>query len=99
MKQLRNRLLFAFCFAATVSLVSWLSGSPYSPIASSLGGLGSLFETFQIGCTILAFMLSGNVHGGGHAETIYWALVFGQWFAVCFVLASLACLETHKSRS
>lgn len=36
----------------------------------------------QIIPTILAMMLSGNVHGGGAAT--YWGLVFAQWFVIGF---------------
>jgi hypothetical protein len=89
MRKFRFHLVFAFCFGVIVVVLSWLLISPDSPVESSSDSLKEFLGLIQIVATFLAIILSGNVHGGSEGETIYWMLVFAQWFIVGLGLSFL----------
>jgi hypothetical protein len=87
MHKYRVHFIFAACLAVVVALVTWLLVSPDSPIESSSAAVLNVLGLVHIVPSIVATILSGNVHGG--SNMVYWLLVVAQWFVFGFVLALL----------
>jgi hypothetical protein len=84
----RFHIIFAGGFALLLTFAVWSLISPDSWVHDYLqrnydipsSGVLNFLAVIQLIPTILAMIVSGNVHGGG--EGIYWVLAFGQWFLI-----------------
>jgi hypothetical protein len=86
---MKMALIIALCFGAAVTILSWLLIYPASPVQTSSSAVLNLISGLQIVPTIIAIILSGNIHGGSNGDIIYWILVFGQWSILGLVLSLL----------
>ena len=91
MRGLRFQFIFALCFGAAVTLLSWLLISPGSPIESSSEALKYDIALIQVFALYPALTLSGNPHLGSVGLVIYWVLVFAQWFLVGLGISLVGC--------
>jgi len=81
-----------------MSIVSWLSISPDSPVESSSATVRNLFGIIQIVAALVAMTLSRNPHLGHGGEIIYWALVLVQWSILGLWISVLLCLLRFKTQ-
>jgi hypothetical protein len=87
MRRLRFHLIFALGWGVAVAAASWLLVSPASPLASPSDSVLQILGSVHIVPTILASMLSGNIHGGTLGEIFYWVLVICQWSVVALAIS------------
>ena len=84
----RFHIIIASGFGLLITLAAWSLLSPDSPVHQYLQHHYDIpspeFLNFlayiQIIPTIVATIVSGNIHGGG--QGIYWVLAFAQWFFI-----------------
>jgi hypothetical protein len=94
-KKSRFDRIFALCFGAIITAISWLLISQWSPVRTSSEALVYFVSYVQIFAAFAAMTLSGNPHLGAVGEVIYWMLVLVQWVIVGFGVSFLFRLRWH----
>lgn len=94
MRKYRFHLVFALCWAIGSMALLWLFGSEDSPFGAPSSGILNALALVHIVPFILTYIVSGLLGkigpcGPSGGDTIYWGLVFTQWFLVGLVIGAL----------